>query len=166
MVALRGYSYEADQIVGIWTDDDRIAALPAMTHVADNLWLGGQPVYGLPEGCVAVVNCDEVRYYDEPPDALYVHTPFVDGEELPDLDRLLAVARLVNELRKVGPVLVHCRLGLNRSALQVAVCLVELGADPDWTISHLRAARDARVLANPVFDAYLRSLGRGVSRAA
>src|SRR3954467_8952940 len=48
---------------------------------------------------------------------LYIYLPIQDND-LPDLDRLHAVAKLGAELARRGDrVLAHCGLGLNRSAL-------------------------------------------------
>src|SRR5262245_49042242 len=72
---------------------------------------------------------------------LYIYLPIHDGE-LPDLDRLHAVARLGAELVKRGDrVLAHCGLGLNRSALMVALILRYLGMDGPATVDRCRQRR-------------------------
>jgi hypothetical protein len=160
MGALRGYSFEdAATVSGWWRDDDAEADLAAATLVADNLYLGCQPVHGFPVPPLLVVNCDDSRFYDEPGCA-YLHLPFYDGEELPDLDRLHAAAALVNECRLLGPVFVHCRFGLNRSALLVATALILAGETPGEAISCLRARRHAKVLSNRPFREHLLNLER------
>jgi hypothetical protein len=158
MGALHGYSYcESGVVTGYWNDDGSEGDLDAWTLVAPNLYLGVQPVHGLPDGVVFVVNCDMARFYAEP-DCSYLHVPLVDGEELPSLERLHGAAELVNSLRELGPVYVHCRFGLNRSALVVALALIEAGGEPDTVIGHLRCSRHEKVLSNRPFNAYLRSL--------
>src|SRR5438477_3578233 len=60
---------------------------------------------------------------------LYVYLPIHDGE-LPDMDRLHAVARMAAQLIKRGDrVLAHCGMGLNRSALMAALILRYLGME-------------------------------------
>src|SRR5215470_13218900 len=60
---------------------------------------------------------------------LYIYLPIHDGE-LPDLDRLHAVARLGADLIKRGDrVLAHCGVGLNRSALMCVLILRYLGME-------------------------------------
>ncbi len=157
MGALHGYSFcETGVVTGYWNDDGSEGDLDARTLVAPNLYLGVHPVHGLPEEVVFVLNCDIARFYAEPV-CSYLHLPFVDGEELPELELLHGAAELVNSLRELGPVYVHCRFGLNRSALVVALALVKEGGEPAAVIEHLRACRHEKVLGNRAFNAYLRS---------
>lgn len=87
---------------------------------------------------------------------LYIYLPIHDGE-LPDLDRLHAVAKLGAELVKRGDrVLAHCGLGLNRSALMVALVLRYLGMDGEAAVARCRERRDG-ALYNKVFADYLLS---------
>lgn len=85
---------------------------------------------------------------------LYIYLPIHDAE-MPDMDRLHAVAKLGAELIQRGDrVLVHCGLGLNRSALVVALILMYLGMDRVKTVEHIRARRPG-ALYNEVFAKYL-----------
>jgi dual specificity protein phosphatase-like protein len=85
---------------------------------------------------------------------LYVYLPIGDGE-LPDLDRLHAVAKLGAELVKRGDrVLAHCGVGLNRSALMIALILRYLGMEAQAAVERCRARRPG-ALFNPVFANYL-----------
>ncbi len=85
---------------------------------------------------------------------LYIYLPIHDGE-LPDLDRLHAVAKLGAELAKRGDrVLAHCGLGLNRSALMVALILRYLGMDGPATVERCRQRRPG-ALYNEIFADYL-----------
>jgi hypothetical protein len=87
---------------------------------------------------------------------LYIYLPISDGE-LPDLDRLHAVARLCAELIHRGDrVLSHCGLGLNRSALMVALILRYLGMDPKAAVDRCTERRPG-ALYNEVFRDYLLS---------
>jgi protein-tyrosine phosphatase len=85
---------------------------------------------------------------------LYVYLPIDDGQ-LPDLDRLHAVAKLGAELVRRGDrVLAHCGVGLNRSALMVALILRYLGMSAEEAVNLVRQRRPG-ALYNPVFSDYL-----------
>ena len=85
---------------------------------------------------------------------LYIYLPISDGE-LPDLDRLHAVAKLAAELVKRGDrVLAHCGVGLNRSALMVALILRYLGMDGASAVERCRQRRPG-ALFNKVFSDYI-----------
>ena len=85
---------------------------------------------------------------------LYVYLPISDGE-MPDLDRLHAVAKLGAELIRRGDrVLAHCGMGLNRSALMVALILRYLGMDGEAAVNRCRERRNG-ALFNQIFAEYL-----------
>src|SRR5262245_3081 len=85
---------------------------------------------------------------------LYIYLPIQD-DELPDLDRLHAVAKLAAELVRRGDrVLAHCGVGLNRSALMVVLILRYLGMDGKTAIDRCRERRPG-ALYNKVFADYL-----------
>lgn len=87
---------------------------------------------------------------------LYIYLPIQD-DELPDLDRLHAVARLGAELARRGDrVLAHCGMGLNRSALMIALILRYLGMDGQTAIQRCRDRRPG-ALYNKIFTEYLLS---------
>jgi hypothetical protein len=87
---------------------------------------------------------------------LYIYLPIHDGE-LPDLDRLHAVAKLGAELVQRGDrVLAHCGVGLNRSALMIALILRYLGMDGAAAVARCRERRPG-ALYNQVFADYLSS---------
>ena len=93
---------------------------------------------------------------------LYVYYPIFD-EALPWLDKLGAVGRLVADL--VGSrhvVLVHCRMGFNRSNLVVATALTYLGLSGAEAVTHLQKVRPG-ALYNETFADHVRALPcRGV----
>jgi len=94
----------------------------------------------------------------EAPNAiLYVYHPILD-EELPDLARLEALACLVADLVGRGRrVLVHCRMGFNRSVLVTATALTYLGMTGEQALLHLRERRPG-ALFNQVFAAHVQGL--------
>jgi protein-tyrosine phosphatase len=90
-------------------------------------------------------------------DLLYVYFPIAD-EELPDLERLHAVARMIAELASLGRVvLVHCLLGLNRSNLVLATALTYLGISGKEAVARLRALQRG-ALYNETFAQYAMEL--------
>lgn len=88
---------------------------------------------------------------------LYIYFPIYD-EDLPDMPKLQAVARLGADLIKSGHrVLSHCGMGFNRSALVAGLILVNLGMDGAEAVAHLRGRRPG-ALFNEVFAEYLNQL--------
>ncbi len=88
---------------------------------------------------------------------LYVYFPIYD-DDLPDLTRLHAVARLGAGLVKSGcKVLSHCGMGLNRSALMTGLILVHLGMKGKNAVELLRRKRPG-ALFNETFADYLSKL--------
>lgn len=90
-------------------------------------------------------------------ECLYIYFP-IDDEELPDLVKLDAVARLGAQLVDSGHrVLTHCGLGFNRSALVAGHILHRLGMDGEAVVERLRERRPG-ALFNEVFAEHLRQL--------
>jgi protein-tyrosine phosphatase len=88
---------------------------------------------------------------------LYVYFPIYD-EDLPDMDKLHAVARMAASLVAAGhKVLSHCGMGFNRSALLAGLILRYLGMSGPDVVALLRQRRPG-ALFNEVFAAYLMSL--------
>ncbi|MFN8547202.1 MAG: dual specificity protein phosphatase [Candidatus Eisenbacteria bacterium] len=92
----------------------------------------------------------------DPDRFLYIYYPFED-RTLPDLEKLHAVARMAAALTAHERVLVHCRMGYNRSALVVGIALTYLGWSGAEALSHLRSIRPG-ALFNEVFADYLEVL--------
>jgi len=94
----------------------------------------------------------------EAPNAiLYVYHPILD-EDLPDLTKIEALARLVAGLVSEGHrVLVHCRMGLNRSVLVIATALTYLGMTGEQAVELLRDRRPG-ALFNESFAAHVLGL--------
>lgn len=85
---------------------------------------------------------------------LYIYLP-INDDQLPDLDRLHAVAKLGAELVRRGDrVLAHCGLGMNRSALMTALILRYLGMDAQAAVDRCRQRRPG-ALFNQTFAEYL-----------
>jgi hypothetical protein len=93
-------------------------------------------------------------------ECLYVYCPIDDDDEqLPNMVRLRAIARLAASLMREGhSVLSHCGMGYNRSALVAGLILVELGMPGVAAVTRLRERRPG-ALFNNGFAAFLESLG-------
>ena len=95
-----------------------------------------------------------------PNQLIYVYFPFRD-EDVPTLHKLHAVARLGASLVAAGErVLVHCQMGLNRSALVAGLVLVYSGLSGEDAVVRLQNRRPG-ALYNEAFAAYLRQQPRG-----
>jgi protein-tyrosine phosphatase len=95
-----------------------------------------------------------------PNHVLYVYFPIYD-EELPDMAKLHAVARMAAALVAAGHrVLSHCGMGFNRSALLAGLILVYLGVEGRDAVDLLRGRRPG-ALFNQIFAEYLGSLPAG-----
>lgn len=92
-----------------------------------------------------------------PNHVLYLYFPIYD-EDLPDMPKLQAVAKLGADLVRSGhKVLSHCGMGFNRSALVAGLILVNLGMKGEEVVPHLRGKRPG-ALFNEVFASYLMGL--------
>ncbi|HEX7182260.1 MAG TPA: dual specificity protein phosphatase [Thermoanaerobaculia bacterium] len=89
-----------------------------------------------------------------PNHVLYLYFPIYD-EDLPDMPKLQAVAKLGADLVRSGhKVLSHCGMGFNRSALVAGLILVNLGLTGEEAVTILRRKRPG-ALFNEVFADYL-----------
>jgi protein-tyrosine phosphatase len=92
-----------------------------------------------------------------PGSVLYVYHPILD-EDLPNLVTIEALGRLVADLVSSGHrVLVHCRMGFNRSLLVIATALTYLGMTGAAALEHLRERRPG-ALFNENFAAHVATL--------
>jgi protein-tyrosine phosphatase len=88
---------------------------------------------------------------------LYVYHPILD-EDLPNLAKLEALGRLVADLVSADHrVLVHCRMGFNRSVLVIATALTYLGMTGEAALCHLRECRPG-ALFNENFATHVAAL--------
>ena len=91
---------------------------------------------------------------------LYIYFPIFD-EDLPDLEKLHAVARMGAGLIKSGhKLLSHCGMGFNRSALMAGLIMIYLGRTGPDAVELIRQRRPG-ALFNENFASYLMSLQMG-----
>lgn len=111
-------------------------------------------------GITAIIDLDgdlDLGISTVPNHMLYVYFPIYD-EDLPDLHKLHAVARLGARLVADGDkVLVHCGMGLNRSALIAGLILTYRGMKGEDAVNLLRCKRPG-ALFNDNFANYLSGL--------
>lgn len=141
--------------------DGRFIDIPLISHVTDNLYVGGHAdgvdlgdffshifslyVWGAPYASHTDTVHGSVEMFDSPTE---------------DTDK---VEHIVNEvveaLEKGGNVLVHCQAGINRSNITAALALMKWkNLSADEAIALLREKRSPLVLANSSFERYLRAL--------
>ena len=70
------------------------------------------------------------------------------------------ISGLANEFKQNGPTLVHCTLGLNRSALVVALSLIMSGWSVNAAIDMLREKHHPQLLKNDTFVEFLHTQSR------
>jgi len=88
---------------------------------------------------------------------MYIYFPIYD-EDLPDLEKLHAVARMGAALIKSGhKVLSHCGMGFNRSALVAGLIMIYLGVTGPEAVRLIRERRPG-ALFNENFASYLMSI--------
>lgn len=88
---------------------------------------------------------------------LHVLFPFMDREELPDMDVAGVVAALAAAcVSRGGRVVVNCNAGRNRSGLLAALVMHRLGLT--GILATIQTAHP-QALYNPVFATYVRGLG-------
>jgi hypothetical protein len=140
---------------------------PVPIDDAGLLWLGPacndwSPVVAR-HGLTAVVDLEaglDSGIPARPDGVIYLYFPFADAE-LPTLRRLHAVARLAADLVQGGErVLVHCQMGLNRSALVAGLILVHNGMTGAAAVERLQERRPG-ALYNETFCTYLGQLPAG-----
>ncbi|WP_129336415.1 protein-tyrosine phosphatase family protein [Cellulomonas endophytica] len=136
------------------------------THmVPGRLWHGGCPVDFDAARALGITAVVDVADADAHPPAgatdglLYLKSPLVDGDDLPDTGLTLRLAALVAGLVDDGHVvLVHCTFGRNRSGLLVSLVVRELlGLSGAEALRHVQERREGTV-NNAAFAAWLRGL--------
>ena len=156
---LHNYSVvDGGDIVGIMQRDGEMVRIPAWTLIGDHLILGAHPADTMPPNVDAIANVDSFRFYDIPDGVLYLHFAYRDANVIPDSTDLRIAASFLNDLRAAGKtVFIHCRLGLNRSALLTGLVLIDEGYRAKDAIEMMRNLRSPYVLENKTFERYLLS---------
>ena len=149
---------DGGDIVGIMQRNGEMVRIPAWTVIGDHLILGAHPADTMPPNVDAIANVDSFRFYDLPDGILYLHFAYRDTDAIPDASDLHIAASFLNDLRGAGKtVFIHCRLGLNRSALLTGLVLIDEGYRAKDAIALMRNLRSPYVLENKTFERYLLS---------
>ena len=140
-------------------------AAPPTELVRERLWHVGCPVdfpwlrrAGI-DVVLDVADADAYPPADEIDGLIYLKSPLVDHDTLPDEGLTLRLAGLVAGLIGDGHrALVHCTFGRNRSGLMATLVVRELlGVSGAEALAHVRSLRDGAA-NNEVFSAWLESL--------
>ncbi len=149
--------FTSHHIEGIAREGNIPFSVPLYSQIDGNLWMSGCPRGSAPEQFKFIVCLYPWETYAVREHQIHTQAQLFDSAAVPNEGVLLALARYVNEARKVAPTLVHCQAGLNRSGLISALALIESGKTPDEAIGLLREKRCSAVLCNKAFDSWLRS---------
>lgn len=151
---IEGYAAAVIGAGGSW--DQAHFAIPLVSHIAGNLWVGGCKVgVKLPSDFKHVVSLYPWEAYVVAEGTAYTKVEMYDSADTPVKGTVDRVAEQVVRALNDGQTLVHCQAGLNRSNLIAARALTMLG----WTIfdaiALLRAKRSPLVLCNKTFEQWL-----------
>lgn len=139
-------------------------SLPLFSHIHENLWVGGRPEGEVPERFQFIINC--IGNDDDPPYIIHPHQIYTRIPLIDKLDpALMPTAEILWHLRvyiagclDIGSTLVHCKGGINRSALMAALALMTTGMSAKTAIALLREKRHEALLSNETFYDYLMGL--------
>jgi protein-tyrosine phosphatase len=137
-------------------------APPDVNHIDGNLYLGSLPssVAKFKYVVNVMFHRGEVLPYTHEVGQIVLLAPFFDHAEMPeDPEFLRYVVEQAAYFVGRGPTLIHCRGGVNRSALIAALVLMKRGRTPEEAINLLRIQRGDFVLANATFVKHIKSLG-------
>lgn len=138
---------------------------PLFSQIDGNLWMGGCPVESAPREFEFVIDLYTQGEYYVHGNQIHTVAKMIDGSDMPDARVLHALADYVNAVRAIGPTLVHCQAGLNRSGLVTALALMKSGMGSHEAIALLRSKRCDAVLCNTAFSLWLRKLDAPSTKA-
>ena len=132
-------------------------SMPLITQIEPNFWQGGcRDRVSLGAHFKHVISLYPwERYKTEKPLDSFTEVRLFDSHDMPDREQIIALAIWVNVCRRLGPTLVHCQAGLNRSGLIAGTALILSGMDPKAAIEKLRASRSPAVLCNSSYERFL-----------
>lgn len=151
--------FQSHRIEGFATHGGQFS-VPLFTQVLGNLWMGGCPVTVLPKEFAYVVNLYPWGEYElHPHQTMLVHALLDSTDQGLHAPHLHALARAANDFARLGPTLIHCQAGLNRSGLITTLALLQQGWSPEAAVAKLRELRCSEVLCNAHFRAWLQREG-------
>lgn len=132
--------------------------VPFISQIDGNLWQGGVvDNLLLPVFFQHVISLHPWNAYHLAPGHELLSNMAVKMYDHPDqgFEQVEAVAEWVDHCCDIGPTLVHCQAGLNRSGLIVARVLMMRGYAPADAITEIRAQRSPACLTNQAFEQWL-----------
>ena len=135
------------------------------SKIDGNLWMGGWPGYDSKAGhhqFDCIFDLYGKPHHGPRRNQLIITWSIYDHAEMPDPLMLESLADQVRALRQLGPTLVHCEAGWNRSGLLVALALIRDGWYPSTAIQTIRDRRHPMALSNQTFANWLTKLDPGV----
>lgn len=132
--------------------------VPFISEIVSGLWQGGcENGLVLPAFIDHLVSLYPWEQYNRRGDGILdslLTVKMFDSVEQ-GFHQVLDIAAWVNSCRKLGPTLVHCQAGLNRSSLVVATALVLDGMAGREAVALLREKRSPACLCNPAFEEFV-----------
>lgn len=153
---------ESQPITG-FLPDGRYINIPLISHVADNLYVGGHLNVDLGDYFSHIFSLYHWEKYRHGAGTVLVAREMYDSRTRPiDVETLESLSdEVVEALDAGGNVLVHCQAGINRSNLVATrVLMKKWGYSAKDAIALLRHKRSPLVLANKTFENYLLSLDK------
>lgn len=132
---------------------------PYITHVTGNLFVGGcENFLVLPEMFDHLVSLYKWEQYtiDHEIESRLVVRLFDSASGFTG-EGIMGVIDWAHSRVELGPTLIQCQAGLNRSNLIAGGVLIKNGLSADEAIDMLREARGPAVLCNPAFESFLRA---------
>lgn len=145
------------RIEGIAVQGNTSFDVPLISQIDGNLWQGGcKNEFDLKGRFKHIISLFPWEQYN-PGVGLesFIMVKLEDADKIPNPDQLYSLARWVNVCRKLGPTLVHCQAGLNRSALLTGLALILSGMKAEDAIRKMRRSRSPAVLCNKTFERWL-----------
>lgn len=136
----------------------RISYSIAPKHlVGKNLWVGRHPDQeGVDPMVKFILSVNEEGIdYKLLPGQTGLAKSFPDRSAIQNPGLLHKLADKINSERHKHQVLVHCWLGINRSASIAALALIKSGMDPLAAITHIRKKRTKYCILNKTFREWL-----------
>lgn len=145
------------KLSGYRLDNGQPFEAPWISHIEGNLYQGGGcKGLVLPELFLTVVELSRSGRYTVRHEGVHRYVGVMADEQVePNYDEVLQLATHARDALSVGPVLVHCQAGLNRSGLIAGMTLVLMGYSPEQAIHILRQRRSPAVLHNATFERFL-----------
>lgn len=158
MVALENWDALKMPWSGIAAHGNRRFDTTLISEIEDGLYLGGcVKRVKLPAQIEYVVSLYPWEAYTEHENVKGVFSLALYDAELTEgaLGKFRLAADVVNEFWRLGPTLVHCQAGLNRSSFTLVLALMKHGYTPAEAILLLREKRSPACLCNPYFEQHL-----------